>query len=566
MKCKSRGMLLGRCFAVIAMMAIAVVAQASEPEDLGVRIKRVALFKNGLGYFTSSATVASEAKAFRLGQLPVPSLGTFWVSYPREMKVRALVTSLDDVVEKEPAQNVAQLLAANPGRKVTLWTNSKDMPAVTGTILKVTPKAKQPEPPSPYRMDVRRADTRRYHPYQPDPLIVVKTEAGTVAVNANSVIRADFTGDDVNTAVSIELKQPRIRMELDAAAKGQTVDVSYLARGITWSPSYRIDISDSKTARFSAKALVVNEAADLERVHIDLVTGFPHIQFAEVNSPVAMSQNLQEFFQALTAGRSESQRRNSHMMQQQAIMSNAMAWADMTSPPMPGYSTAREGTAAEDLFLYPVDNITLARGETACMPLFQADVPYKHIYTWKIPDMLDEDERYSRNRNREGDEGRLADEVWHCCRLVNDMKMPWTTSPAEFIKDGQFAGQDTCYYTAPGAETTIRINRAMNVLAESVEFEVERKRNAGHFYGYNYDLVTVKGELRLHNRSGKNVDIEIKKNFSGVLQGSKPVAKDVPTAKGLKRVNPRHELVWNMKLEPEQKQTLEYQYEVYVRN
>ena len=550
----------------IVSMLIAAAAQAAQPQDLGVRIERVALFKNGLGYFTSSATVPSEAATFRLGQLPVPSLGTFWVSYPRDMKVRSLVTSLDDVAEAVPVGNVAQLLQNNPGRKVTLYTNSKDMPSVVGTLVEVLPKAKQPQPPSPYIMDVRRAESaRRYIPYQSDQLVVVKTDGGTVAINANQIMRADFADNHVNTSLSVESKQPRIRMELDAPAKGEKVEVNYLARGITWSPSYRIDISDATTARFSAKALVVNEAADLERVHIDLVTGFPNIQFAEVNSPLAMSQNLEDFFKALTGGRSES-RRNSHMMQQAAIASNYMVYSDLSSPPMPGYSTAREGTAAEDLFLYPVENLTLSRGETACIPLFTADVPYKHIYTWKIPEMLDSEERYGRNNNREQDDRPLAEEVWHCCRLVNNLKMPWTTSPAEFIKNGQFTGQDTCYYTAPGAETTIRINRAMNVMAESAEFEMDRRRNAKHFHGCSYDLVKVRGELRLQNLQDKSVDIEVKKNLSGEVFTTSPAAKDIPTAKGLKRVNPRHILVWDIKLEAGQKQTLGYTYEVYIRN
>lgn len=558
-------------------MLIAIAAQAARadvPKDLDVRIKRVALFKNGLGYFNSSATLPSDGKTFRLGQLPVASLGTFWVSYPRDMKVRSLITSMDDVTKRVPASNVAQLIAANPGRTVKLWTNLEDMPAIEGMILAVTPKPKRPEPPSPYRMDVRRADSsRHYNQHQTNPVILLQTIAGTVAVNSHTIVRADFAqamtnSSVINSSVPVKLKQPRIHMQLDAPAKGKTLDVSYLARGITWSPSYRIDITDPKMARFSAKALVINETADLDRVHIDLVTGFPNIQFAEVNSPVAMSQNLQGFLNSLTAGRSES-RRNSHMIQQTAIMSNSMGYdpfGSRNSPPVPGYSTARAGTVSEDLFLYPIENITLARGETACVPLFTADVPYKHIYTWKIPDMLDTDERYGRNRNRQQNGQPLADEVWHCCRLTNNMNMPWTTSPAIFIKDGQFIGQDTCYYTAPAAETTIRINRAMNLMAESAEFEVERTRNAKHFHGSSYDLVKVKGELRLQNRLGKSVDVEIKKNLSGEVLDTTPEAKDIPTAKGLKRVNPRHVLVWDIKLKPGQKQTLEYSYEVYIRN
>ncbi len=546
------------------VMLTAIGTRADEVSDVDVKIERVALFKNGLGYFTSSATLPKGATTIKLGQLPVPSYGTFWVGYPKDVKVRSLFTSMENVEESVPARSVAELLQVNLGRKVVINTGSKDVPAISGTIVKVMSEDKPTEPPSPYLMDIRRSPSaRRYQPHRAPLLVVIRTETGTVTLNAGSITRADFEGDDITTSVPAVSKQPSIRMELEKAAVGEEIEVTYLARGITWSPSYMIDISDPKTARLSAKALVINEVADLHEVHLDLVTGFPNIQFSEVNSPVAMSQNLEGFLKALTTGRSESHGRG-HMMQQQAMLSNVARFGDRMSVPMPGYSTAREGTVSEDLFLYPVENLTLARKETACIPLFTAEVPYEHIYIWKIPDMLDENERYRRERER--DEQLFAEEVWHSCRLVNNMKMPWTTAAAEFVKDGQLTGQDICYYTALGAETTIRINRAMNLLAEEAELELERKRNAATFGGSRYDLVKVKGELKLQNRLDKSANVEVTKNMSGEVLETVPQAKDIPTAKGLKRVNPRHVLVWEIELKPGQKQTLSYTYEVYVRN
>ena len=552
------------CAMVLTLTTVGTGADKVKDKDVDMKIERVALFKNGLGYFTSSGVLPKNATTIKLGQLPVPSHGTFWVGYPKDVKLRSLFTSMESVEEAVPARSVADLLRANPGRKVVVSTGSKDIPVIRGTIVKVKPEDKPTEPPSPYRMDIRRLNSpRRYEPYPSTALVIIKTETGTVALNAGSITRADFEGDNITTSMSVVSKQPSIRMELAKAAGRKKIGVSYLARGITWSPSYLIDISDPKTAKLSSKAIVINEVADLHGVHLDLVTGFPNIQFGEVNSPVAMSQNLEGFLNALTSGRSESRRRG-HMIQQQAVMSNFARFEERTRAPMPGYSTAREGTVSEDLFLYPVDNLTLPRGETACIPLFTAEVPYKHIYIWKIPDMLDKNERYQRERER--DEQLFAEEVWHSCRLINNMKMPWTTAAAEFVKDGQLTGQDICYYTAPGTETTIRINRAMNVLAEEAEMELERKRNHAKFHGDRYDLVKVKGELKLQNRLDKSTNVEVTKNLSGEVLETVPQARDIPTAKGLKQVNPRHVLVWEIELKPGQKQTLSYVYEVYVRN
>ncbi|UCC78282.1 MAG: hypothetical protein JSW64_08315 [Candidatus Zixiibacteriota bacterium] len=557
------GMLIGAICALIIMLT-GIGASADESSDVDVKIERVALFKNGLGYVTSSATLPKGATDIRIRQLPVPSHGTFWVGYPEDLKVRALFTSMENADETVPALNIAELLKCNLGKKVTVSTNMHNIPAITGTIVEVTRADEQAEPPSPYFMDARSLTvTHMNRPGRATPLVVIKTESGNVVLRGGSIIRADFEEDDITTSVSDILKQPSIRMELEKESKGQKVGVSYLARGIAWTPSYLIDISDSKTAKLSAKAVVINEVADLREIHLDLVTGFPNARFGDVNSPVAMNEDLAAFLRALKTGKSIN--KYGDVTTQRVGMSFLGASSGAVSKDISGpiYPTAQEGIVAEDLFLYPVESFTLNRGETACLPLFTEEIPYKHIYIWNIPDMLDENERYRKDIS-EG-ERAILEEVWHSCRMVNNMEMPWTTAAAEFVKDGQFTGQDICYYTPPGAETTIRINRAMNIQAEQTELELERERSAARFHGYDHDLVKLKGEMKLKNRLDKDVIVEVTKNLSGEVLGSVPEAEDTPTAMGLKWVNPRHILVWEIELKAGREQKLTYIYEVYVR-
>jgi hypothetical protein len=445
-----------------------------------------------------------------------------------------------DARDTIPAGNMVGLLKANLGREVSISTDTEGSPQITGVIEKIIPGDVSAKTGS---------------------IVVIKTRDENIVLNTASIVRADFEGEDIKTSVPIESKRLSIRMDLDKEAKGQKIAVSYLARGITWAPSYLIDLSDSAIARLSAKAVVINEAADLDNVHFDLVTGFPNIRFGNVESPMAMSRNLDGFLGAL-AGRNQYDSRRS-VMTQQAVLSNVAAYDESSSFAAPDYSSALEGTVSEDLFFYPVENVTLKKGRTAYFPLFTAMVPYEHVYIWKIPDMLDNYERYI---NKPDDENKLGEEVWHSCRLVNNMNMPWTTAAAEFVTAGNFTGQDICYYTAPGAETTVRINRAMNVLAEKAELEMDRQRNAARFHGYSYDLITVKGELKLRNRMDRDVTVEITKNLSGEVLESMPQAEDIPTARGLKQVNPRHILIWKIDLKADREEKISYTYEVYVRN
>ena len=143
--------------------------------------------------------------------------------------------------------------------------------------------------------------------------------------------------------------------------------------------------------------------------------------------------------------------------------------------------------------------------------------------------------------------------------------MPWTTAQAEFVESGNFTGQDICYYTAPGAQTVVRLNKALNISAEQAEVEIERKRDAFQLYGSHFDLVKVKGELKLRSRIDKPVNMEITKILSGDVLEMSPEAKDTITTKGIKAVNQQHALVWNIELKPCEEQIIAYVYEVYIR-
>ena len=85
------------------------------------------------------------------------------------------------------------------------------------------------------------------------------------------------------------------------------------------------------------------------------------------------------------------------------------------------------------------------------------------------------------------------------------------------------------------------------------------------FYGYEYDLVKVKGEMKLRNKLSRSALMEVTKDLSGNVLETAPEAKGVATAKGLKRANTRHRLVWELTLEPGEETRLTYTYEVYVR-
>ncbi len=539
-----------------------VLAGDDRLQETKLQIEKLTLFKNGLGFVLSSAVLPENAQMVKMGQLPIPSFGTFWVGYPKDVKLQNLVTSMEELESTAPVQSMSQLLQINTGRKAIIHTGDRD---IEGIILSVKAETTKQPPQNPYIMNPRNSQVQYGYnqpAYSSSDLILIKTDKGVTALSPSSIMRVEFSDSNPVSVQTTKQSSPSITMNLEKPAGGAKVSVSYLTRGVTWMPSYLIDLSDPQTAKFSAHAIIVNEVTDFKNVKVQLVTGFPNIKFGEILSPIAKSQTLAEFLNVLSgSGTGRSSGRS--IVTQQAMLSNFVSSGEQEESSVgPEYSTAAEGAIAEDLFFYPVKYLTLLKDETAWIPLFTADMPYKHIYTWKIEDFLTKEERYQ----SETQDRKTAEEVWHSCRLVNSLDMPLTTAATEFMTDGEFTGQDVCYYTAPKSETTIHINKALNVLADQAEVEVDRKRNASVFHGYQYDLVTVRGELKIKNKLNKGIDIEITKELSGDVLESQPKCKDVKTAKGLKQINPKHILTWELGLKSGVEQKIAYQYQLFIRN
>jgi hypothetical protein len=558
--------------AVNSVLAVQPACAMSEvtATHADVQLKQVALFKNGLGFFVSHVACPDDEDSFSFVPVGAASHGTFWVSYPTKVEVKKLTTKETRSEELVPAITIPELLRANVGREVGLELGEPSKREIEG-VIKCFPEDRErtKPPPQGYGMGAYTYGRANYSPVddiQPTSesrLIVIETDGRDVAIDPLDVKSVEFLGGRADMAFRRKAKSVQLDVCLSAAAGGEKLVVSYLAKGITWAPSYMVDIADPDRARISAKAAVIDEVCDLEAVTIQLVTGVPHLKFADAVSPLALKQTLAQFLQSLAWVQSDRGRPGG-VMSQIAGGGGYGGFGGYAVPLAPEYGTAEEGQVAEDLFLYSIENVRLKKGEVGYYPLFTESVPYKHIYQWKIPDYVTQEERYSYERRRR-EEREPEEEVWHCVRLENTTKVPWTTAPAETVKEDLILGQDTLSYTPVRGETTLRITQAVSIKAEQLELETERKRDAAQLYGHHYDLVMVDGKISAANFQQKAITLEITKTLSGEVKLSRPKAKIETLARGLRRMNAVRKLTWTIELKPGEQKQLGYVYEVYVR-
>lgn len=543
------------CVALSLVVAASSATWAAEPKEVTTEVKQVALFKNGIGYFLRAGQWGEEGGAFVIRPLPASSHGSFWLAYDAEVKVRDLRAREAVGAEPTEAASVADLLRANPGEKVRLYLRGTgtgaEMRTVEGVILPF-PEVKKAPGPDPYASGRGAVSSERYMPpaLQPE-LLLLQTDTGTVAVNVSLVQEADFLGGKVSRSLSKKVDTVELVGTVEGPARKRDFTLTYLAKGVTWAPSYQIDISQPDTGRISAKAEVVNEVEDLKGVTLQLVTGFPNLQFADVPSPLSLKLSLAQFFQYLVRPPELRPDTFSNTMTQSAVYT--------PTPALPQYVAATVGEVAEDLFLYPVKDVTLAKGEVGYYPLFTAAIPYQHVYQWSIPDYVGRTEGQGRPTERD-----KTEVVWHSLRLQNKSDLPWTTAPAMTVAQGQVLGQDTLTYTPVGGSVTVKVTRAVGVGAWQEENEVQRERQAVSLYGRAYDRVTIEGKLQVHNYKKEPITLEVTKTFSGELKSSTPEAQARQLAQGLKELNPTNTLTWQLTVKPDEAKELTYTYSVLV--
>src|SRR4030042_1362663 len=414
-------------------------AKDSSLPVLNTKVKNIAVFKNGLGFFMREGTVRLDDGWAVTEYVPNASLGSLWISsLDRDSILEEVIGFKEGLQRSFEAISIEELLASNIGKKVKITYGDK---IIEGTI-KSVPEARDPEKGDGSRIDYSR---NVYDPrLQPKlaAIVIINTADGEVVLNKGNISKVEFPKGFSASYLSKE-KAKRIKFKVAGSKKEARLGLSYLQKGVSWVPSYLINLGDSKKARITMKATLVNDAEDLDNVDFFFVVGYPNFLYADVLSPMALEESITQFIQGLRReGRQEDAGGIMDITRQRADFRESGTLSNLDY----GYETIKglPGAAEEDLFLYHKDKISIKKGERAYYPLFFYEVDYKHIYEWEIPDTINVDPRgYQRPEQQK----KEKEHVWHSVKLSNSTKYPWTTAPAFVVSGWKPLAQETINYT-----------------------------------------------------------------------------------------------------------------------
>jgi len=516
---------------------------------LETKVKTAALFKNGLGFVIRDGNTSLKEGWAVTRHVPDAVLGGIWFGCldpdGRLEEVVGYKADRDELIE---AISPDELLKANIGKRVVLHFDDKTL---SGQV-KAVPDNRNSE------ID---AVGYGYGGYAPPveyaAVVILETNQGEVAVNKNVITRVEFP-DGMGTRFRRKHEDRNLKFRVSGSRSSARIGMSYLEKGISWTPGYLVQIEDKNKARITMQATVVNDAEDLADAELFFVVGYPNFIYANVLSPMALRQSVADFIAALSGGGGGA---GYGAMANVMAQSYAPVAADESGIPSYNYSAipGLEGGYEEDLFLYNKKGVTLNRGERASYLVFSDRVDYKHVYEWEIPDLS------GGSYDNEGDQPR--EQVWHSLRLTNSTQYPWTTAPALALREGQPLAQDMINYTPKNSKVNLKLTVASDVKTDRQEYESARQRDVT-LYGYSYDLVTVKGELVVKNNKSSEITLDIRKKITGEVVAASQDGKIRKVAEGIsrQRANSSSIITWEVPVGAGAEVKLAYSYKIYVSN
>lgn len=454
-----------RCF-VLLLIGLGFSGFSAAQE---LSVKRVDIFKNGTAFFTSEGTIKLANGEGRITPIPQSAFGTLWLGTNDKLTVTGLYATQEKAVEKRAARNYYEALKANIGKKVAVYGSEKTDPVI-GVIESVGGSSDS-------------------------WIATVKAGAQTIVINPNwYAARLEFP-DGFNRFEDTTF-QRALKIRTTGGGAEAKFQMVYFQTELGWTPSYRVDLLDDKSAQIVLSATIVNDVQDLDRANVNLVVGYPHFKFANVLSPLTSSISLQEFQRQLNGESSVPRYYQTNIMAAQSASYEREALGNFDAASY-GRFTAVEGQAEEDLFFYSLPDLSLKKNERAQVTIFSAKVPYQHIYEAQLDNAFNIQDGYlSSGRTSEKKE---PTPVWHSIKLDNESPNPWTTASALTLQNGRALGQDILRYTPVKSRSNLKITQSPDIHITDDEKETARKEDVKRKDGYTYDLVTISGEIVIHN-------------------------------------------------------------------
>jgi len=517
---------------------------AEASEELQSRILKLDVFKNGVGVVTRSLEMpkAAEDGVYRTNEVPTSIHGTLFFDHLGDAGVAVLSEAMAVPLD----WNTATFGELFGGQTVKVRLRDSDQ-TIEG-VCRALPA------PQVRNFDGNGNGNNGFGGYVPMPApgmrILIEAQDGVHCVSAGDIV-------EISAPRSNEEKQElRTVLQVNSDKPLDGVEMSYLAQGIAWAPSYEINLVSKDRMTLRQSAVLRNELEAFTDAEVRLISGYPNILCRNVVSLMSPNTNLQNFLNQL-AGNGNAQPMN--MMTQQRMVMNAPMY-DMAGGAAPSLPELPPDSV--DMYFQPVGKLSMKSGESRYLELARQETTYRKLVEWTIPSQQELEQ--TGRRDQAALEQALND-IWESVVFNNPFDFPLTTGPVVIESDGDFNGQSEVGWVGAGREATVRITRALSIKTEVTEVEnPDVSRVPERWNNTTFQRVTFKASLSMTNFRDDPVTIRVRKEFYGKLIGASDDGKNSVRPQFFRTGNLLNQLEWTLTLKPQETKKITYDYSMLL--
>lgn len=361
-----------------------------------------------------------------------------------------------------------------------------------------------------------------------------------------------------------ESQEQKFLINLEKDNKNQLVKLSYLRKGITWTPSYFISIGTNDKLKLSLNANVLNDVEDLSNVDLNLAVGIPVFKYSTIAAPLVSNDRVIDLINKINNPNKGSSGANRYGINSQAEFTlHNLPVAEVYGNSQ--YPSA-EGEDDDDIFLYQLKDVDMKIGDRLNFNITEFEADFKDVFTADLPT-----NDHFTSSSRSNKEGQKATNVWHSVKFRNKADVPLTTGTVFFKKQKESTdsampiSQEKLDYTPVGETCIVKMAVSPNIIIKQSEKEISREKDLVAYRGNYWYLVKVKSEIELINLKNTKIDMIVNRNIRAInLLESTEEWKTMKTYRKIFERNQTNIIQWNFEVEPNGKKVISYEYEIYI--
>lgn len=490
------------CAVLIAIIFTSAVGaagtEAAKPTAaFKTKTKSVAIFKDGYGFFLREGQAPLNDGWCMTDYIPRATAGTFWLyTLQPDTAVSTVRSTSRNEMRFEDTAELVKLLDRYTGLLVRLTTADASS---EGELLRVV-----------------------------DNMVLVKDGKQVSVIQAADIKAAQIIGQPL--LIQVNSSKP---------VKDVTLRMGYLQQGISWVPTYTLDLVSPNQARIDLRATITNGIEDLQDCSIYFVVGVPNFSMKGQLDPLTANALGSAVLSSLGPGAAGPSQALSNALV--ADMARGAKVDESRERAVPVVNAPLEGL--QDMYFYEKKGLDVLLGDVVMTSVMSGTLPYRSVFVWDVG---------------------AGSQIDHYINLTNTTGLPLTTGPVMVVQNRKPVSQDVMKYISPKAEGRLRMTQTTDIRASASEKELRRLPEE-RIGGSSYIPISMEGKLVLENHRTETAEVEVSWSTNGQVteaSDNAEIKSHTVTDEGL---NPRTDLWCTVKVEPGKRHVVSYQYTRYVR-